>query len=164
MPPAPAQKSSTVAPPTSSATSWLPSSCTSKEPSRYACSARTFGRSVVTIRAWRLKRPGRVCTPSASSACISASRVVRRALTRRQIGPGLHIASASAPASSASSRRRIASIQSGYDHLSARRSGAGLGGGHGGGSAASSAARCSGTRARSRSNAKRSARGSVVPA
>src|SRR5438105_2300531 len=41
------------------------------------------------------------------------------------MGPGAHIAAASASAWSADSRRKTASIQSGYDQRSARRSGAG---------------------------------------
>src|SRR5207244_3463242 len=79
----------------------------------------------------------RVATPSASSSRDSSFRSVRSAFARRQIGPGAHIAAASASAPTPSSRRNTASIQSGYDHRSAMRRGGGKRGGNGGGSAVS---------------------------
>ena len=82
--------------PSASASSWLPSSCTSQRPSRQAARPRTLARGEVTTRPSGASAEGRVATPSAASAAASAARSPRSRLARSATGPGRLSASASA--------------------------------------------------------------------
>ncbi len=96
LPPAPAQKSTTISPrraPTSSASSWLPSSCTSTEPSREDVEP-------AAAPACR-RRAGRAANTASAAASIAADRrrrdappcgSTRTSFTRRSSGAGVAMA------------------------------------------------------------------------
>jgi len=90
LPPAPAQKSHTISPrraPSSSASSWLPSSCTSRLPSTNS--------GWRLIAGWSLKRMphgeygvGSTASPSSRNCASTVSRSALYAFTRTSIGAG----------------------------------------------------------------------------
>ena len=110
LPPAPAHASTTFprgGGATASATSWLPSSITSRRPSWNAGKPKAFTR-VSSTRPAAASDVGRVVKPSPASRAASASRAMTAVFARTVIGARWLSASASAaaPASPSSFTKR----------------------------------------------------------